>query len=184
MDKKKSVLGENLRYLRKRRGVSQDELAASLQITRSKIASYENKGIEPRLGLLLQLAGFFDVSVDALIQEKISDENYKEIVNGRYAQVTSDHPPQESILLNIASPERLDAFVKKSTSVRKILDGFKVFYALKSTNASPTADLSQFKRLRHDIDNIIFLAEHLLVQNRNLITALHREMRTTEQSEE
>jgi transcriptional regulator with XRE-family HTH domain len=56
-------LPENLRALRKRAGLSQEELASKVGLNRGNIASYEKGTAVPKLCNLIKLAGFFKVPV-------------------------------------------------------------------------------------------------------------------------
>ena len=62
--------GERLAALRKERGMSQEELAEKLQLTRQTISKWETGASTPDLELLIQLAEVFDVSVDFLLGGK------------------------------------------------------------------------------------------------------------------
>ena len=59
-----TYLKENIKLLRKRRKRSQEEVAKSLNITRSAYNSYENGVAEPGIGLLLRLSEFFQINLD------------------------------------------------------------------------------------------------------------------------
>ncbi|MGM2728367.1 helix-turn-helix domain-containing protein [Bacillus cereus group sp. Bce005] len=60
-----------LKELRESRGLSQEELAAKLNIPRSSITHYENSDDRlPRKSRLLEIANFFGVSVDFLLNEE------------------------------------------------------------------------------------------------------------------
>ncbi|MEM5657265.1 helix-turn-helix transcriptional regulator [Bacillus toyonensis] len=60
-----------LKELRESRGLSQEELAAKLNIPRSSITHYENSADRlPRKSRLLEIANFFGVSVDFLLNEE------------------------------------------------------------------------------------------------------------------
>ncbi|MCI0764674.1 helix-turn-helix transcriptional regulator [Bacillus sp. TL12] len=60
-----------LRELRESKGLSQEELAAKLNIPRSSITHYENSDDRlPRKSRLLEIANFFGVSVDFLLNEE------------------------------------------------------------------------------------------------------------------
>ena len=47
-----SVAGQNLKYLRKLRGWTQEEFAAKLGIKRSLLGAYEEERAEPRIDVL------------------------------------------------------------------------------------------------------------------------------------
>ena len=56
-----------VKELRETRGLSMDQLAKQLGITRSRINMWENSGTVPRMNILLKLAKFFDVTTDYLL---------------------------------------------------------------------------------------------------------------------
>jgi len=57
----------NLKYLRKSKSITQQELADVLGISRQGYAKYENDLGEPDLTTLIKLADYFNVSVDSLL---------------------------------------------------------------------------------------------------------------------
>ena len=57
-----------LKELREQNHVTQNQLASHLKLTRSTIAGYETKGKQPDYERLLQMADYFHVSVDYLLQ--------------------------------------------------------------------------------------------------------------------
>ena len=65
-------LNENIRYLRKQLGLTQDQFAQQLDIKRSLVGAYEEGRAEPRLGLLQKMASIASLSVDILIGRDIS----------------------------------------------------------------------------------------------------------------
>lgn len=63
-----SILRKNIKHLREQKGLSQREIAAILEITRERYATYEREnGSEPPLELLVDISRFFHVSIDLLI---------------------------------------------------------------------------------------------------------------------
>ena len=67
-------LNENIRILRKRIKLTQDQFAAQLGIKRSLIGAYEEGRAEPRLELLQKMAELFSISVDQLLTIDYSRE--------------------------------------------------------------------------------------------------------------
>lgn len=59
-----------LKILRARHNVTQQELADYLNVTRPTIAGYETKGKEPDYSTLLLLSSYFHVSIDYLLTGK------------------------------------------------------------------------------------------------------------------
>jgi len=62
---------ENLKFLRKRRNKSQMDLAAELDLTRTSLSGYE-KNVQPPFRVLIKLAEYFNISLDALIKYDLS----------------------------------------------------------------------------------------------------------------
>lgn len=65
-------LKERLKELRAESGLTQKELAAKLSITRSAYSLYEIGTREPSIAVLIDMAKFFEVTLDYLVG--ISDE--------------------------------------------------------------------------------------------------------------
>lgn len=171
--KSKSVLAHNIRYLRKQKGISQEELAKLLEIKRSNIAAYESKNVEPRLSIILEIARLFDIQVQALIETKWEESSYP-----RNAQISG---LRESNVINFDNNNEIQEFVEKSTKIRKVLEGFKAFYGFKKENLDesfPNKD-----KLLFDIDNFLQLMEHLLNYNETVIRAIDGTDQQTEQGQ-
>jgi transcriptional regulator with XRE-family HTH domain len=73
-----SIAGQNLKYLRKLRGWTQEEFANKLGIKRSLIGAYEEERADPRLDVLEVLADIFKLSLDELLLKDLSNnaDNY------------------------------------------------------------------------------------------------------------
>jgi len=73
------VFCERLKELRNARGITQDQLASRLDLTRAAVSSYENGVRTPSFSLLSRMAGIFNVSTDYLLGHS----------NTRYIDATS-----------------------------------------------------------------------------------------------
>jgi transcriptional regulator with XRE-family HTH domain len=62
----------NIKFLRKRRGRTQDDVAAALQLKRSTLSGYENGVAQPGIDILVAFSGYFNISVDTMIKIDIS----------------------------------------------------------------------------------------------------------------
>ena len=67
-----AIAGQNLKYLRKLRGWTQDEFANKLGIKRSLIGAYEEERAEPRLEVLEIISDMFKVTLDELLRKDLS----------------------------------------------------------------------------------------------------------------
>lgn len=81
------MLGERIKLLRKDQGITQDQLAEYINVSRSSVKGYENDGVEPSLNVLIKLADVFNVSLDYLLcrtEEKYNlnllDSDSKELI--------------------------------------------------------------------------------------------------------
>ncbi|MGQ1784038.1 MULTISPECIES: XRE family transcriptional regulator [unclassified Saccharicrinis] len=81
---------ENIKFLRKRRKLSQADLAAQLELTRTTLAGYE-KNIQPPFKVLIRFADFFNLSIDALVRydlQALSEFQLSQIEDGFDIDVT------------------------------------------------------------------------------------------------
>jgi len=62
----------NLKVLRKRKGLTQEELASHLKIKRPTLNNYENQVSQPTLDIQLSVSDFFSISVDTLLKIDLS----------------------------------------------------------------------------------------------------------------
>lgn len=65
-------IAKNIRILRDMRSLSQEQLSESLGINRSRLGAYEEGRNEPPIDLIIKIAGFFQISIDALIRGDLS----------------------------------------------------------------------------------------------------------------
>lgn len=78
----KTILAENLRYLRNKTGYTQEELAGKLNYTSaSAVQKWEAGVAEPRFGTLRLIAGLFNVSADDLANVDIRRRDSENVLN-------------------------------------------------------------------------------------------------------
>ena len=68
------IISQNLKYLRKRQNLTQQQLADNLNVKRAVIGAYEEDRAEPKTELLIKMANLFSISVDEFIGERINDK--------------------------------------------------------------------------------------------------------------
>ena len=64
------MLNENLKQLRKSKGLSQEELAIRLNVVRQTISKWEKGLSVPDADMLIKIADIFEVSVSELLGAK------------------------------------------------------------------------------------------------------------------
>lgn len=65
------LLAQNLKFLRKKSGKTQDGLSSALNIGRTTLANYEAGISEPNLETIIKFAKFFEVAVDDLLSKNM-----------------------------------------------------------------------------------------------------------------
>lgn len=81
-----NFISKNIRHLRDLKGISQEQLADELGITRSNLGSKEEGRSQPNLELLVGLSDYFNIPVDILIRKdltKAKDFSFIELGNQR-----------------------------------------------------------------------------------------------------
>ena len=76
----KMMLAENIRSFRKERSLTQEQLAEALGVTAGAVYKWEAKLSTPELELIIQMADFFDVSVDVLLGYEVKDNRLEATV--------------------------------------------------------------------------------------------------------
>lgn len=75
----------NIKFLRKRRNKTQDDLAAILKMKRSTLSGYENQISEPGIEVLLAFSNYYNMAVDTLLKtnlEKLSESQLLQLERG------------------------------------------------------------------------------------------------------
>ncbi|MEP6647325.1 MAG: LexA family transcriptional regulator [Saprospiraceae bacterium] len=108
------MLSQNLQYLRRKSGHSQQELADQLEIPRTTWSGYELGKVEPNISMLQKISTFFNQSVDRLLRERIDFDDF-EITRDdhlRVLAITMDQDQKQNIELVYAKAEAgyLDGF--------------------------------------------------------------------------
>ncbi|WP_288438439.1 LexA family transcriptional regulator [uncultured Chryseobacterium sp.] len=66
-----SIFSDNIRFLRGKKEKTQQELANTLKLTRSRYVSYEDGRSEPPIEILIKISKFFNLSIDLLVSVDI-----------------------------------------------------------------------------------------------------------------
>lgn len=72
------MISRNLKYFRKQHGLSQEELAEKIDVTRQSIAKWENGETLPDIVKCRELANLFGTTIDNLINYSFENETFKE----------------------------------------------------------------------------------------------------------
>lgn len=121
------LIGENIRQLRRRRDLTQEEVAAHLGISPQSISKWERGDGYPDITMLPALANYFGVSADGLIgMEKIAKSQRYAEINSLWEENNKSKLHRDNVALMRKSlklfPNDALLLVQLSTSLEK-LDG-------------------------------------------------------------
>jgi transcriptional regulator with XRE-family HTH domain len=85
-----SFAGQNLKYLRKLKGFTQEEFALKLQIKRSLLGAYEEERAEPRIDVLEIVSDHFKISLDNLLRKDLSETKGDYLAKRRIQKLGSE----------------------------------------------------------------------------------------------
>lgn len=98
-----SNIAKNLKYLRKKKGLTQQQFADEMGIKRASVGAYEEERADPKYELLKKIATFYGLTMDELANDTINDK-WKPTPRGNAASVrvlsiTVDGDDRENIEL-------------------------------------------------------------------------------------
>lgn len=98
-----ATIANNLKFLRKKKGLTQQEFADLMEIKRASVGAYEEGRADPKYDLLDKIARFYELTMDELVNETI-DEDWKPTPkaassNVRVLSITVNHEDRENIEL-------------------------------------------------------------------------------------
>lgn len=117
------TIGERIKSLRTEKGITQSELAKTLNIARSTLSQYESNQRTPSDDMKLKLSSIFDVSIDYLLG--LTDIPYTQNI-GRVNRKTSD----EQLLEINPTTISLEEYLKKYNVSDSELDMIKAYLML------------------------------------------------------
>ena len=100
-----SLVSENIKYLRKKLGLTQEQFAERIGIKRSLLGAYEEARADPRISNLINMAKVFGTSVDIMINKDVSKLSDSEINTSQFKRgkevlaITVDSEGKENVEL-------------------------------------------------------------------------------------
>ncbi len=65
-------IATNIKHLRKLKGLTQEQFANELDISKSRVGSYEESRSEPPIDMLIKISNFFKIPIDAIIKNDLT----------------------------------------------------------------------------------------------------------------
>ena len=107
----------NIKFLRKRRGRTQDDVAAALNLKRSTLSGYENGVAQPGIDILVSFSGYFNMSIDTLLKidmTRLSESQLGELERGYDAYVRGSNLRVLTTTVNSENRENIELVAEKA----------------------------------------------------------------------
>ena len=98
----------NIKFLRKRRGRTQDDVAVALNLKRSTLSGYENGVAQPGIEILVAFSRYFNLSIDTMLKidlSKLSESQLGELERGYDAYIKGSNL---RVLTTTVSPDNTE----------------------------------------------------------------------------
>jgi len=112
---------KNLRYLRKKSGLKQEDMLGYLRITRSTWSNYEIGFTNPKLNEIVNISKFFGVTLDELVMQDLESEDPLPKKKGQ--RKPREYPMQDKISM-VAEPDMIYV-LKQLKSLRDEIKSIK-----------------------------------------------------------
>lgn len=109
------ILAEKIMKLRKQNGLSQEELAVQLNVSRQSVSKWESGTSVPDLNKIIKLSEIFGVSTDYLLKDEIEDER-SEYVESKNEYDYDQNIKRRKVTLEEAT-EYMDSAKKSSAKI-------------------------------------------------------------------
>jgi transcriptional regulator with XRE-family HTH domain len=107
----------NIKFLRKRRGRTQDDVAVALNLKRSTLSGYENGVAQPGIEVLVSFSRYFNMSIDTMLKidmTKLSESQLGELERGYDAYVKGSNLRVLTTTVNENNLENIELVPEKA----------------------------------------------------------------------
>jgi transcriptional regulator with XRE-family HTH domain len=88
-------LPQNLKYLREKKGITQEELSADFEVCQHSIGYWENADRTPDIKTIVRLAEYFGVSLDELVLKDLTPPKPMQARNLKYLRCKYEMPQKD-----------------------------------------------------------------------------------------
>jgi transcriptional regulator with XRE-family HTH domain len=166
----------NLKYLRRRKKLSQEELAGLVGLNRGNIASYEKQTAEPNMLNLVRIGKFFNTDLNELLEK---DFSARETLIGQLDQMESgtgvNHEKVEEILIESLEnhQDKIEKFRKRSDEMARILEGFKLFHKFRMEQSDSLSD--DVRKMALDYEKLLEVLEEVMSTNKHILQLIEKQ---------
>jgi transcriptional regulator with XRE-family HTH domain len=107
----------NIKFLRKRRGRTQDDVAVSLNLKRSTLSGYENGVAQPGIDILVSFSRYFNLSIDTMLKiniPELSESQLGELERGYDAYIKGSNLRVLATTVNSDNLENIELVPEKA----------------------------------------------------------------------
>ena len=107
----------NIKFLRKRRGRTQEDVAVALNLKRSTLSGYENGVAQPGIEILVSFSRYFNMSIDTMLKidmSKLSESQLGELERGYDAYVRGSNLRVLTTTVNEENQENIELVPEKA----------------------------------------------------------------------
>lgn len=144
-------LATNIRKFRKQRHLTQEQLAEVLGVTTGAVYKWESGISSPELPLIVELADFFDVSVDVLLGYRMKDNREDAVIKRLNAYCRGRNP---------------DALMEAEKALKKYPNSFEVVHICAELFLIYGAESHEADKLHRALE-LLEQARRLISQNRD-----------------
>lgn len=154
-----NLLSQNIRYLRKRQELSQEELALRIGLNRGNIASYENGTAEPKICNLLKFAQIFNIPITDLTQKDLSHNELYQAAHHAYQSSTRPLFDDTTAIF--------DDFVAESEELRTVIESLHTCHQFKFKASSELP--KEMQVMNSNFEQMYDLASQALLRHQELL---------------
>lgn len=136
-------LGNNIRSIRKQRGLRQEQLAEAMGVSVAAVSKWETNQSFPELTVLAELADFFEVSVDTLIGHSLKADRMEEMI----AQMEKAVEERDGETAAALCEKMLRNYPNNSRAVEACVKGYYYLYICTSKKNYMERSIVETKRL-------------------------------------
>lgn len=136
-------LGNNIRNIRKQRGLRQEQLAEAMGVSIASVSKWENGQCAPELTVLMELADFFEVSMDTLVGHSLNADRLEALIS-QMEEAAERHDEETAAAL---CEKILRNYPNNSRAVKACSDTYYELYIYTTTRAYMEQCIAQTKRL-------------------------------------
>ena len=148
----KTKLSENIRAFRKEKGLTQEQLAEVFGVTVGAVHKWENGLTTPELSLILEMADFFDLSLDVMIGFEPKDNGVQDSIK-RIRLLTASHDHE--------------GVIEAEKALKKYPHNFDIVYHCAQYYLSIGSFLTSKKKYLKRSKELYYQAIRLLPQNKD-----------------